>query len=118
MYHITHNMKKPIKYFKLLLTYVKFNFTMYNYDSDEMLTYMLNTCLDSGIVNIAKSGFHIYILFGNDIILRGWNENRYYAWLKHGQFISPTDTIYKWDHTRPTKKTLVRLYYEIKNHGK
>ena len=83
---------------------------MFNDPYDECLDLMLQKCLNHGIRSISlKNQCWITIEFGNGVILKGWNFNRWYAWLHQGSLGE-----YQWADARPSANTMADLRREIK----
>lgn len=111
-----NNMKKKLT----ILWYYITTDSMYNYRINKTLDEYLNEGIKSGI-NICKSEhYHISILFNNEMILEnGWNANKYYAWLQMGSILFPDNVNnIKWYDERPSKMTMCKLRYDIKQYRK
>lgn len=111
-------MLEKLHYFYILVS--RFLFSLYNYSSSNELSIYINNCINTGIISVAYSSrFDMYILFGNELIVEFWNENKYYAWLSKGSIISKeSGELYKWKNKRPNRRTMARLYCEIEKYEK
>lgn len=96
---------------KNIFRFLRFRFLRRSYATDVILDTMLNKCLDEGIESIESAGSHYLVLTfngGNSMV--AWNVNKYFAWLNKG-----TIQDYSWQDGMPSKKTMRRLYYAIKD---
>ena len=93
----------------------RFTFTFMNHGIDYVLDSYLNQALDSGIASVTEcNSYYITIYFNDGSRLNAWNENKYYAWLTTGVFTMPNLDTFKWNNSRPKRKTMARLFNELK----
>jgi hypothetical protein len=73
----------------------------------------LNECLESGISKVNREGvyYRLEIEFSNGIKGELWDENKYYAWLSSGELGK-----YRWSACRPSRKTMSKMYYALKEY--
>ena len=76
-------------------------------------------CLESGISKIIEdSRYQLTIKFKNDIIIKAWNSNKYYAWLIHGTIIKDGNILLDYNEERPSLKTMALLRKTIDQYYK
>ena len=87
------------------------------YMNDEVNT-KLNVLLiylnNIGIKSIDYESHSIKIEFNDGTLLRGWNSNRWYAWLSEGEIKFSNGEILNWNHSRPNHEIIYKFKKIVK----
>jgi hypothetical protein len=73
------------------------------YQENHRLNELLSELLGSRVQNIRESQSHRAVIkFTNGVILSFWNANYPYAWMTSGSLSVDDETLFSWDHSRPS----------------
>jgi hypothetical protein len=106
------NYFENIKYYFLYSTCLQNNSYNENYDK------VINEYLSKKIIKIERDGYHLILFFNNNIVMKIWASNRWYAFAsntiiaRYPDGYRPYrdgDVIYREENSRPSYKTLYHL---------
>ena len=90
-------------------------FVMWNYyEVDYKLNIILFYMNSIGIKQIDSQDHNITIEFRDGTILKGWNCNRWYAWLTEGVINFSNGEKLSWSESRPNNEIFVKLKRIVK----
>jgi len=88
-----------------------------NYNTEIRLD-VLSIYLDEiGIKSIhyTRNDYEIVMEFNDGTILKGWNENKWYAWLSSGEINFSNGKLIRWSKKMPNVELALRLKKIVKN---
>ena len=85
-------------------------FTLFTYGVSAIADKLLNKIIaDNKLKNIILDNYDMTFVFENDITVRLWNHNKWYAWACRGVIQKKDRLVFSWDDERPRRKTMNKI---------
>ena len=85
-------------------------FTLFNYNVSPTADKLLNKIItDSKLKNVIINDYDMTFVFENDITVRLWNRNKWYAWASRGDIRKKEKFVFSWIDERPRRRTMNKL---------